>query len=99
MCSSDLYEEQYDIGYGNIFKGIISKKWGDIQEEDYTRFNRGSSFNRIRWEKRIITLLQNFSTEMWNERCAIVHAANENTNDIRYRQRMWEYCQGISTKP
>ena len=78
------YEEQVDIGISGFFKGIISTKWGDIQETDYYRFQRNSTFNRIRWEKKLITILQNFSTGMWSERCDIIHAANEKTNDIRH---------------
>ena len=93
------YEEQVDIGISGFFKGIISTKWGDIQETDYYRLHRNSTFNRIRWEKKLITILQNFSTSMWSERCDIIHAANEDTNDIRYRQRMWKYCQDINETP
>ena len=51
------YEEQVDIGISGFFKGIISTKWGDIQETDYYRLHRNSTFNRIRWEKKLITIL------------------------------------------
>ena len=93
------YEEQFDIGFSGFFKSLISRKWEDIQEEDYYRFHRKSTFNRIRWEKKLITILQFFSTSMWNERCDIIHAANVDTNDIRYQQRMWNYCQEINETP
>ena len=36
---------------------------------------------------------------MCRERCDIIHAANVDTNDIRYRQRMWKYCRDINETP
>ena len=53
------------------------------------------NFNRIRWEKKIITMLLDLSTALWNERCTLVQVANANTNEIRYRQKAWEYCMEI----
>ena len=55
-----------------------------------------ANFNRIRWEKKLITMPLDFSTALWNERCTIVQVANANTNESRYRQKAWEYCIEIT---
>ena len=77
------HNEQIQIGMQIFFKGIISKKWGQLQEEDYRRHHMPAKYNRIRWEKRLITPLQDIATTVWNEQCTIIHVANVNTNEIR----------------
>ena len=39
------------IQNGIFFKGIISKKWGQIHEEDYRRHHMPAKYNRIPWKK------------------------------------------------
>lgn len=86
------------IGFDLFFKGLITPKWGIIQEIDYDYQHLPSNFNRIRWEKKLINLLHGFLTEMWAERCRIVHAANLESEELRYRQRAWEYLNEIKSK-
>ena len=99
MMIYSAHVDQTQIGFSGIFKGLISTIWGDIQEDDYKRNHRDRKYNRIRWEKKIIDMFQDFATNMWKERCAIVQTANTDTNEIRYCQRMWKYCQDVNTKP
>ena len=54
-----------------------------------------AQYNKIRWEKKLISNLQMMMVNIWNERCKIVTAANIDTNEMRYRQKAWEFICDI----
>ena len=87
----DAHMHQEAIGFSVLMKGLLTKKWGEIQELDYDFTHMPANYNKIRWEKKLISSLQMFITNAWNERCKIIHAANIDTNEIRYRQQAWEF--------
>ena len=90
--------KQENIGYHLMMKGLITKEWGDLQELDYDDNKLPAKYNKIRWEKKLISNLQTMMVNMWAERCKIVHADNIETNDIRYRQKAWEFLCEIKNK-
>lgn len=45
------HDDQVKIGMHRFFRGIISKEWGEIQEEYYVRKHLPFKYNRIWWEK------------------------------------------------
>ena len=94
----NAHTHQEAIGFSLFMKGLLSPKWGEIQELDYD-FNRlPANYNKIRWEKKLISSLQTFIINVWNERCKIIHAANIDTNEVRYRQQAWEFLCDIKKK-
>ena len=42
--------------------------------------------------EKLISLLHELCTTIWNERCTIVQVANVHTGEIRYRQKAKEFC-------
>ena len=83
--------EQSKISFNLMMKGLISRKWGEIQESDYDNNNMPAIFNKLRWEKALISHLQTMTVDMWNERCKIVTAGNIESSEMRYRQKAWEF--------
>ena len=51
MSLKRAHDDQIHIGMQCFLKGMISKKWGKIQEEDYLRKHLPAKYNRIRWLK------------------------------------------------
>ena len=45
------HDDQVKIGMHHFFRGIISKEWGEIQEEYYVRKHLPAKYNRNWWEK------------------------------------------------
>ena len=91
----DAHQKQCQIGYDQMIKGLLTPAWGNLQELDYDKNKLPANYNKIRWEKTLISTLQSMLINMWNERCKIVNAANSETHEQRYRQEAWEFLCNI----
>jgi len=68
--------EQDEIGWVNIFKGHISKKWSTLQMKHFSRmYKKAPSLHH--WSKSIILKLYDVAYEMWMHRNNIVHEKYE----------------------
>ena len=64
------------VHYSNINASIY------IEEADYDNNNLPAQYNKIRWEKKLISNLQMMMVSIWNERWKIVTISNIETNEI-----------------
>ena len=45
------HEDQAEIGFHSFSRGLLSKTWGKIHDDDYRRKRLPAKYKRIRWEK------------------------------------------------
>ena len=93
------YIHQSDIGFDLFMKGMVSTQWAEIQEFDYSMQDLPRKYNIVRWRKNIVRSLLEHCCLIWNERCTIVQALNNNTHETRMRAAAWEYCLQIKSEP
>ena len=86
---------QCEIGFDLFFKGLFSKKWIEIQENDYMIRRLPRQYNITRWKKTLTEQILRHATTMWNERCTIVQTINNSTYEVRMRRKAIEYCKQI----
>ena len=65
-------EEQDLIGWENVFKGHITKKWAALQMKHFCRMYQNPP-SLHKWSKTIILKLYDVAHEMWTHRNDIVH--------------------------
>ena len=88
----DAHITQLKIGYQAFLKGFLCKKWFQIQEQYYRQQRVGRQHNIHRWRKEVVRIIIQFGNELWNERCTIVNAENNATDEQLFRTRMYEFC-------
>ena len=69
-------KEQDQIGWVNIFKGHISKKWSELQMKHFCHMYKNPP-SLHHWSKSIILKLYDVAHEMWMHRNNIVHEKYE----------------------
>ena len=76
-------KEQTDIGWKNVRRGFISKKWAEIQQE----YDTSKKLQPKQWNTTIIQWLLEYSWEMWKERNQALHGTNmKETREKRLEQ-------------
>jgi len=80
------HAEQRKIGFDSFLKGFLSNKWSEIQNMYYRKEVKDPFFNADRWRKSVVMGLIDYGTTMWKERCNILHAENQFTEETRYRE-------------
>ena len=88
----DAYRSQESIGFDNFFQGLLVQNWRNVITEWYKISHAGVRFHATRWMKSVQKFFLEFGHDMWSERCNIVHAAANESNETRIRQRGWERC-------
>ena len=82
------YDDQNAIGVDAMFKGFMSKKWGEIQHQHYCNIRAGRKFNANRWKNKIQTFFVDLLHTIWIVRCTIVHAESTGSEETIYRNQM-----------
>ena len=70
------WKEQESIGWGQVMKGRLSKKWGEAQHIYYQMnpdTKREKRFNQKTWTKATIKSFIDMSLGMWDDRCKVLH--------------------------
>lgn len=57
-----------------------------MQNTYYRKEIRDPVFNIDRWKNGIVTTLMDYGVTMWKERCNILHAEKNLTENARYRE-------------
>ena len=86
----EAHQLQQKIGYQAFLKGFLCKKWYQIQDQYYRSHRVGNQYNIYRWRKEVVRIIINFGNELWNERCTIVNAEKNATDEQLFRVRMYE---------
>ena len=89
------HQHQHEIGFDLFFKGILSNKWTEIHDNDYTIRRLLRQYNITKWKKNFTNQLLHHATVMWNERCTIVQVLKDSTYDTRLREQAWKYYQQL----
>jgi len=85
-CTAKIKEailEQENLGIGNMLRGILSMKWGEIQKKskDSNEMNVTDT-----WSGEIAhIILVSFSCQMWKTRCQYIHLMKNGTSESEYR--------------
>ena len=72
----EAWVEQERIGWGQLMKGRLSKKWGEAQQIYYQMnpdTKRVKYFNQKAWIKASIQAFIDMSLGMWDDRCKVLH--------------------------
>ena len=91
-------DEQDAIGWKNLFKGHISKKWAHLQMKHYSRmYSNPPSLHH--WSKNVILRLYDIAYDMWDHRNNIVHdnfeeTLNKKESDALRQNVIEEYNKG-----
>ena len=84
----DAWKEQEAIGWENILKGRLSKKWGYVQAK-YYQLNPHTSdskkYSGESWMRKTVKALLQYTLGMWNTRCKVLHGENE-TEQLKKRK-------------
>ncbi|KAI2502698.1 hypothetical protein MHU86_11755 [Fragilaria crotonensis] len=77
-------QSQTDIGWLNLFRGIISAEWGNVTTEDSSSpMSRGvHSTAAVHHLAGTIRALQDYSIAIWKSRNEVLHQNAELSNDI-----------------
>ena len=65
---SEALEEQENIGWANFYRGRLSTKWLDAQQDFAKRHTNQSDQDTVQWAVQIITTLWHGFLQMWEER-------------------------------
>jgi len=83
-------KDQKKVGWNNFVRGILSKKWGEIQLKHSIRKRKmkGTIGQVDRWSEEVIQALLTFSTNMWKTRCELIHLLGKGTEDDTTRTQI-----------
>ena len=73
---SQAWDDQERIGWIQLFKGRLSKLWGEAKHLFYSQNPSTTGrhhFNKNLWMDKTIIGLLDFSLGMWSDRCDILH--------------------------
>ena len=100
LRSRDAFEEQSEIGWGNLVMGLPSKKWSYYQQKHFNLI--GSRRSGKRWVTMLLKLLMNTAWDMWDSRCDWRHRVGndrdlmaENLLNIAIREEMSKGSAGV----
>lgn len=76
IMTKKAWQEQRKIGWSNLIKGRMSKQWGKAQQIYYSQhptLSQKKLYNKNYWTSKTIQSFINFSLQLWNSRCDILH--------------------------
>ena len=91
----EAHNEQKKIGYAAFMSGFISQKWAAVQNHYYTIQVRDVKLNITRWKQSLLRLIYDFGHTAWKERCTILKAEKDSTEDARYREYLIQYHEDL----
>ena len=62
----------------------------DVQQAYYAKEVRNNKYNIERWRQLLVKVIIDRGNELWEERCQILHVANIDTNEQRYRDFLFD---------
>ena len=94
-------KEQKKLGWDNFIRGILSKKWGEIQlKYSLRKRNIKRKVGQIdRWSEEITLALLTFSTNMWKTRCELMHLLGKGTEDDTTRTQIQNRWFRLKSEP
>jgi len=94
------FQDQQRLRYENMFCGVVTKYFGDVQDEYYKQIGATAArLNKQEWNTHFIRSLLNFSTEIWNARCEYVHEGSKVTVEAQTRNMAQQLRYDILAHP
>jgi hypothetical protein len=102
----EAVEDQKRIGWGQWFRGRISKKWGELYNSDIESGNvKIQRPTALRWGEKIVLETMNFIVELWLARNKREHDSNLDPvtrkndklieNILNEREKLTEHNQSV----
>ena len=94
-----IFKSQRNIGWINFFRGFITVKMGQLQE-DYLRSSGIMTpvQNAARWSRALAKMLLNYYKTVWKYRCDLVALEKKATLRARIRQEEEDRCKLLKEK-
>jgi len=68
------FVDQYELGVENIFAGVLTHKFGDIQEKHYDQMTvKASRYTKKEWNAHVVRSFLKYSEAIWKHRCTYLH--------------------------
>ena len=84
------YRQQCDIGINMMWRGIISQKFGDIQEATYRRWEMDDKFNGTVWSRMIVTQFVLYFENLLQERNKMINKKKVTGRVAYLREKIWK---------
>jgi len=74
------FMDQCTLDVGNMFAGVLTHKFGDIQAKQYEQMdNKATRFTKKEWNVHVIRLLVKYSEAIWKNRYTYLHEESKLT--------------------
>ena len=95
-CLKEALQEQTAIGWKNLIKGRIVKKWIDAaMDKPDGRIQFGSPKDGQLWGKKVISLLLAYGVDLWKHRNLGVHGESNVERNMIKRVRLVSKVKGL----
>ena len=84
------------MGFEAFIKGYISPKWAEVQHLYHSKEIRDTKYNLEKWKLMFVRMIIDRGNSLWEERCNIIHTANLDTDEKRYREFLFDLI--VSTR-
>jgi len=89
-------QSQLKLGTGNMLRGIISFKWGEIQARHDKKRDRTRGAS---WSGNAARAFLKFSQNLWRHRCEVLHKIKNGTQDEGIRSRCLTMALNLQSEP
>jgi len=97
---NEAFRDQIHLGIGNMLCGVISHKFGEVQQRYYDELEVDKKrLTKHEWNTTIIRALLQFSESMWTQRCKYVHEESDKTMQMQTRNIAWKIKHMILQAP
>ena len=100
MNVEEAFHDQRILGFGNFFCGVVSKCFGEIQDEYYQQLEvRKAIMTKNEWNVMFIRELLTYSQAIWKFRCDWMHNTRNGTIESQIRDMAMNLRNEILANP
>jgi len=97
---NEAINDQCNLKMENMFAGVVSHKFGDIQAQYYKTLQvNKQQYNKYEWNATFIKLLLTFGTAIWKHRCEYLHNESMLSNEKQVRALAWKMRTNLCENP
>jgi len=83
---NEAFRDQSNLLYENLFAGVISHKFGEVQKKYYQEIpNDRKRLTQNEWNVNFVRALLTFSTNLWKTRCEYLQTQSELSTEQQVR--------------
>jgi len=81
------FEDQRMLGVENMFAGVLTHKFGDIQEKHYEQMTtKATRYTKKEWNAHVVRSLLKYGEAIWKNRCTYLHEESKLTMEHQTRE-------------